>query len=127
MGPTDQERRRRRSRDVALALRYQLDACRGTADMEALVVADEDGLCLAGSGPVETCHEVAAVLPFLGGRRGDFQGTVLSGHGGMRVMVKTLKFGASELYVCAVGGAEERRTGELERSVVGVSRILAAA
>ncbi|MBI2892375.1 MAG: hypothetical protein HYY06_02405 [Deltaproteobacteria bacterium] len=127
MSPDGKERRRRRTLDVALALRYQLDACRGTADMEALVVADEDGLCLAASGPAETCHEVAAVLPFLGGRRGDFRGTVLSARGGMRVLVRTVEFGASELYVCAVGGTEERRAGELERSVLGVSRILAAA
>src|SRR5690349_20750678 len=86
------ERRRRRARDVALALRYQLDACRGLGGMDALVVADQDGLCLAGSGPSETCHEIAAVLPFLGGRRGDFQGTVLSAKGGMRVMVRTVQF-----------------------------------
>lgn len=120
------DRRRRRANDVALALRYQLDACRGDAEMEALVVADEDGLCLAASGPLETCHEVAAVLPFLGRRRREFQGTVLSAKGGLRVMVRAFDFGGQELYACAIGGADERRADGLARSVAGVARILAA-
>ena len=120
------DRRRRRANDVALALRYQLDACRGESAMEALVVADEDGLCLAASGPLETCHEVAAVLPFLGRRRKHFQGTVLSAKGGLRVLVQAFDFGGQELYACAIGGDERRRGADLERSVAGVTRILAA-
>jgi len=119
------DRRRRRATDVALALRYQLDACRGPSAMEGLVVADEDGLCLAASGPLETCHEVAAVLPFLG-RRKHFQGTVLSAKGGLRVLVRAFDFGGQELYACAIGGDERRRAADLDRSVAGVTRILAA-
>ena len=121
-----QDRRRKRANDVALALRYQLDSCRDQAGMDALVVADEDGLCLAASGPLETCHEVAAVLPFLGRKRRDFQGTVLSGRGGLRVLVRSFDFGGQELYCCAIGGREEHRAEELDRSVNGVTRILAA-
>ena len=120
------DRRRRRASDVALALRYQLDACRTEGALEALIVADEDGLCLAASGPAETCHEVAAVLPFLGRRRPRFQGTVLSARGGLRILVRAFQFGAQELYCCAVGGDESVRDQELDRSVAGVTRILAA-
>jgi hypothetical protein len=122
----DRDRRRKRANDVALALRYQLDACRSQAEMEALVLADEDGLCLAASGPLETCHEVAAVLPFLGRRRRNFSGTVLSARGGLRVLVRAFDFGGQELYACAIGGDEAQRSEELERSVTGVTRILAA-
>jgi hypothetical protein len=120
------DRRRKRANDVALALRYQLDTCRGQAAMDALVVADEDGLCLAASGPLDTCHEVAAVLPFLGPRRHAFQGTVPSTKGGLQVLVQAFQFGGQELYACAIGGREEHRARELDRSVAGVSRILAA-
>jgi hypothetical protein len=120
------DRRRKRAGDVALALRYQLDACRDGADLEAMVVADEDGLCLAASGPVDTCHEVAAVLPFLGRTQKEFEGTVLSERGGLRVHVRAFAFGGQELYACAIGGREDRRAQELERSVTGVARILAA-
>ncbi len=120
------DRRLKRASDVALALRYQLDACRTDGRMQAMVLADEDGLCLAASGPLETCHEVAAVLPFLGRRRRDFQGTVLSAKGGLRVLVRAFDFGGQELYACAIGGDEVQRAAELDRSVTGVTRILAA-
>lgn len=122
----ERDRRRKRASDVALALRYQLDASRSLVHMEALVVADEDGLCLAASGPLDTCHEVAAVLPFLGRRRPTFQGTVLSAKGGLRVLVRAFDFGGQSLYACAIGGDESQRAAELERSVTGVTRILAA-
>jgi hypothetical protein len=122
------DRRNKRADDVALALRYQLDACRSEGEMDAMVLADEDGLCLAASGPVDTCHEVAAVLPFLGRRRRDFAGTVLSAKGGLRILVRAFDFGGQELYACAIGGDEtdEARQVELDRSVSGVARILAA-
>jgi hypothetical protein len=120
------DRRRRRANDVALALRYQLDACRGEAEMDAPVVADDDGLCLAASGPLQTCHEVAAVLPFLGRHRRDFSGTVLCAKGGLRVMMRAFDFGGQELYACAIGGIDERRADGLSRSVAGITRILAA-
>jgi hypothetical protein len=125
--PHTPDRRRRRSRDVSEALRNQLDACREDAALEAMVLADEDGLCLAAAGPGQTCGELAATVPLLGRKAGDFQGVLLSDRGGKQMMVQRFRIDASELYLCAIGGDDDQRARQIARSMCGVSRILRAA
>src|SRR5438105_2035085 len=60
------ERRLRRTSEVSRALLYQLEACRASAGLEAVVVSDDAGLCLASAGEPATCEEVAARMPILG-------------------------------------------------------------
>ncbi len=117
------DRRRRRSEDASLALRYQLDAIRSAAGSEAVLVADDMGLCLASSGERVLCEELAAWLPLLGSL--DVLGP---GHDvealGRPIAVRRVQIEQVRLYVCAVGRQSE---GPLDVSAAGVARILDAA
>ena len=120
------ERRRRRADLVTQALHFQLDACCKDGRIEAMVVADGDGLPLAQSGDTYACEEVAARMVLVGSRIKEFNGTLLeSGH---RWNVQMVKFevDGSELLVCAVGGTPEARRRQIERGAAGARRILAA-
>jgi hypothetical protein len=121
-----QERRHRRTTDVMEALHYQLDACRDDADLSAMVVADEYGLCLASSGLSNTCYEIAARLPILARKAGDFEGVLLGASGGVPVAVKRIQVDGTELIACAVGGNQAKHSAELRRAEMGIRRILAA-
>jgi hypothetical protein len=125
-GTRTQERRRRRTNDVMEALHLQLDACREDAELEAMVVADDLGMLLASSGMPSMCYEVAARLPILARKAGDFSGVLLGASGGVPVGVKRIKLGDSELIACALGGQQDRHGEQLRRAEQGVKRILAA-
>ncbi len=121
------ERRHNRSDDTNIALRYQLEACLSEGDLEAILFADDAGLCVAGAGPAETLDEIAARLPILGrGRNLDrFRGTLVDAERAVSVVIKQFKLGASTLYACAVGRADERGEILVARSIGGASRLLA--
>jgi hypothetical protein len=63
------ERRTRRSERADQALYFQLEHVRGEAQLDALVLATEDGLPVAHSGEDELCEELAALAPFLSSER----------------------------------------------------------
>ena len=118
------ERRRRRGSTTTESLRYQLDACCQDGRLEAMVLADEDGLLLASSG--ESCEAVAAKMAILGCRIREFTGTLLEhGHRWDVQMIK-VPIEGSELLVCAVGGSVEQRKRQIARGAEGAARILAA-
>src|SRR3954469_11530944 len=71
------ERRLRRAATTTQALQYQLDQCCRDGDMEAMVVADRDGLPLAAAGDSYACDEVAARMVLVGPRISAFDGTLL--------------------------------------------------
>ncbi|MSP15130.1 MAG: hypothetical protein EXR73_00725 [Myxococcales bacterium] len=120
------ERRGRRSTDVLVALRYQLETCREEAELLALVISDEHGICLASAGAADTCEEMAARLPMLA-RRGEHTSNMPLGFEGSELPVALRRFEheGSPLYVCAVGDAADQAGVQLERSLRGVTRILA--
>ena len=120
-------RRQRRSDDVLIAMTYQLEACRQEAELEAMIVSDENGLCVVSSGKPETCEELAARLPIIGRNAPDFGGILLSGNGGLKMVVKTFTFAGTSLYACALGKPHARLETTLARGIKGVTRILAAA
>lgn len=124
-----QERRRRRasiSTDGAtLALRYQLLACCEDGGIEAMVVADGDGLPLASSGDTLACDEVAAKMVVVGRRIKQFDGTLLGGGTKYDVQMVKVEVEGTELLVCAVGGTPEARKRQIARSAEGALRILA--
>lgn len=119
------ERRRRRANTTTQALRYQLAACCEDGRIEAMVVADGDGLPLASSGDTYACDEVAARMVLVGPRIKEFNGTLLGQ--GQRWDVQMLKVDVdgSELLVCAVGGTAEARKRQIKRGAEGALRILA--
>lgn len=120
------ERRVRRAETVTLALTYQLDECCRDGQIEAMVVANEDGLPLAAAGDVYACDEVAARMVLVGPRISSFDGTLLGGGQCWNVQMTKVHIDGSELLVCAVGGTPAQRTRQIARGAAGALRILAA-
>jgi hypothetical protein len=118
------ERRHRRGSTVTESLRYQLEACCKDGRLEAMVVADGDGLPLAVSG--DASDEVAAKMAVIGSRIREFNGTLLEA--GQKWDVQMIKFAVEggELLMCAVGGSVEQRKRQITRGAEGAARILAA-
>jgi hypothetical protein len=120
------ERRRRRANTATQALRYQLAACCEEGRIEAMVVADGDGLPLASSGDTYACDEVAARMVLVGTRIKEFNGTLLSPGHRWDVQMMKVEVDGSELLVCAVGGTADARRRQIVRGAEGALRILAA-
>ena len=121
------ERRRRRAKTVTLALSYQLDDCCKDGSIQAMVVADGDGLPLAAAGDVYACDEVAARMVLVGPRIREFSGTLLDGGARWDVQMQKVEVDGTDLLVCAVGGTAEQRSKQIKRGAAGAVRILAAA
>jgi hypothetical protein len=121
------ERRRRRAQTTTLALRYQLDDCCRDGGIEAMVVADGDGLPLAAAGDAYACDEVAGRMVLIGPRIRSFDGTLFGGGGRWDVQMTKVEVEGSEVLVCAVGGSAEQRTRQIARTAEGALRILTAA
>lgn len=121
-------RRLRRSADPTLALTYQLAACCDDGNIEAMVVADGDGVPLASAGDDFACDYVAARMVRVGPRIRDFHGTLLGEGGHWDVQMRKLDLGtAGEVVVCAIGGTAADRQRQIQRSLDGAARILAGA
>jgi hypothetical protein len=121
------ERRRRRATMITKALNYQLDACCRAGSIQAMVVADVDGLALAAAGDSDACDEVAARAVLIGTRTREFKGTLLGAGGRWDIQTKRVVVDGSELLVCAVGGTPAQRKKQIARGAKGALRILAAA
>jgi hypothetical protein len=120
------DRRRHRSADATVALRYQLEACRAEGRLDAVLLADEDGLCLAHAGSAEAAGEIAAQAPILGRKTDRFRGVLLAQGSGTEVVVKRFDVAGTRMYACAVGRADDRSETLVQRSIGGASRILGA-
>jgi hypothetical protein len=120
------ERRRHRATSITLALTYQLDACCKDGSIQAMVVADGDGLQLAASGDAYACDEVAARMVLAAPRIRSFDGTLLGGGQRWDVQMTKVSVDGSELLVCAVGGSPAQRKRQIARGAAGAMRILAA-
>ena len=120
------ERRRRRTSMVTQALTYQLEACCQDGKIQAMVVADGDGLPLASSGDTYACDEVAARMVIVGQRIREFHGTLIGAGHLWQVQMQKVDIEGSELLVCAVGGTPEARRKQIARGAEGARRILAA-
>lgn len=120
------ERRRRRAQTLTLALSYQLDDCCRDGGIQAMVIADGDGLPLAAAGDAYACDEVAARMVLVGPRIRSFDGTLLGGGSHWDVQMTKVDVDGSELLVCAVGGSPDQRRRQIARGAAGAMRILAA-
>ena len=119
------ERRRFRSSNPTLALTYQLDVARRAADADAMVLSDEHGMCVAQAGDADSCWEVAARLPILSRKAGDFEGVLLDAGRQIMVAMRRVMVSGTELYLAILGATESRVTPVMDRSAAGVARILA--
>jgi hypothetical protein len=119
------ERRRRRADTVTKALTYQLDDCCRDGGIQAMVVADGDGLPLAAAGDVYACDEVAARMVLVGPKIRTFDGTLLGQGARWDVQMTKVAIDGSELLVCAVGGTADARKKQIARGAAGALRILA--
>lgn len=108
------ERRQQRSGNTGEALQLLLEACRVRAGLQALVVADHDGLLVSSS---KTCaldpNYVAAHLP-----RTYWRERVPSLH------AMTLKVGDMRLFFGAVGDVGDDWAREVLHAMRGTKRIL---
>jgi hypothetical protein len=120
------ERRHRRAETATEALRYQLAACCEEGRIQAMVVADGDGLPLASSGDTFACDEVAARMVLAGRRIKTFDGVLLGSGCKWDVQMVKVEVEGSELLVCAVGGSAASRSKQIKRGAEGALRILAA-
>lgn len=116
------ERRARRSEHRDLALRYQLEHLRDQARLEALVLADDQGLPLAESGDSAVCAELAAIAPLMIRTLGMPMPPLLRG---ADVAVRTIRVHGQALHLASVGGTVAR-DALLSTSMRGVERILAS-
>ena len=116
------DRRTRRSEQRSIALRFQIEHVKDQAKLEALVLADEQGLPLAEAGDTAVCAELAAIAPLIGRTMGMPLPPLLRG---ADVAVRSVRIHGQPLYLASVGGTVAR-DALLATSVRGVERILAA-
>jgi hypothetical protein len=122
------ERRRKRSDDPLVALHYQLAHARSEGRVEAMVVADDAGLVVAGAGSWAACEELAAYAPLLAQGQWSEPGAVdRTRLAALReqVDVQAVDVDGQRMLLCARGGSL-RRTA-IARAAQGVARILSAA
>jgi hypothetical protein len=124
MTPMPVERRRRRTADTLLALRYQLEVCRSDGALQALMISDEDGLPMVQVGAADALGEIAANLPILERRSNAFEGVVLSPRGAPEITVRKFHVDDGHLFVCAVGGRRHSAATLVARTIRGAQRIL---
>jgi predicted regulator of Ras-like GTPase activity (Roadblock/LC7/MglB family) len=120
------ERRRQRTNVITEALTYQLRACCEDGGMQAMVVADNEGLPLATSGDTEACEELAARMALIAARTSGFSGTLLGAGERWDVDMTKVSVHGSHLLVCAVGGNAAERQRQIARGASGTLRILGA-
>jgi hypothetical protein len=125
-----EERRQKRSDDPLVALHYQLAHARQEGRLDAMVVADDAGIMVAGAGAWALCEELAAYAPLLA--RGRWCEPGLGGDGDGRVAelrtdvdVQPVTVDGQTLLLCASGGW--MRAMSVEKAVGGVARILGKA
>jgi hypothetical protein len=118
------ERRRRRSDDPQVALAYQLETCHQQGGLEAMVLADEDGFCIAASGDPDTCAEIAARLGMMGHKTEQFNGVLLGPDRRWDIDMRRFDIDGADLFMCAVGGPARAATDCVGRSIDGAVRIL---
>ena len=114
------ERRLRRSEDPYSALCLQLEQIRAEGELDAMVVAIDNGLLIAGAGERSVCEALGAVAPLISSP--SFNGPVPGALVGQSIDVRSISLEGETVYVASVG----RSTSDewMKRSIGGVRRIL---
>ena len=124
------ERRGPGRHQTLTALGELLDSVRREGDFEAVAVADQTGILVAGAGAFSTCEEIAALAPLALGAANDTIPTridVMS----RRMQVRRLVLDGVEVLLCGHGGGgQSGQSGQssegqsLARAAAGCARIL---
>lgn len=115
------DRRTRRSDDLAMALRYLLASQRDRAGLTHILLATTEGMLLAWDGPREECEEIAAYAPFIA--RGE--GFSLDPRRLVGLSVHPFRVRNDDLYLVLRGdGPADRFAFVLLAAIEGVARIL---
>ncbi len=123
-----EDRRRKRSEDPLVALHYQLAHARHEGRLEAIVVADDAGVVVAGAGAWATCEELAAYAPLLAQGVWTEPGLQDLGRDSRvaelrtEVDVQPVDIEGQRVLLCARGGW--MRALAMEKAAEGVARIL---
>jgi len=114
------ERRTRRSQDPYRALCLQLEHSRLQGELDALVLAIDNGLLIAGAGERSVCEALGAVAPLMSSP--SFTGRLPGALEGQSVDVRAVSLDGETVYIASVG----RRGGDvwLQQSISAVRRIL---
>ena len=116
------DRRTRRSEDPYRALCFQLEHARALGELEAVVMAIDNGLLVASAGDDSVCEALGAVAPLL--TSASFDGSLSRALDGIgpSIDVRSFSLGEETVYVASVG----RFAGDvwLQRSIDGARRIL---
>jgi hypothetical protein len=122
-----EDRRRRRSDDPLVALQYHLTGTRHDGSLDAIVVADDSGVVVAGAGLWPACEEMAAYAPLL--VRGAWSEPGRD-HGCRLAELRTevdvhpVDVDGQTVLLCARGGSTAGAA--IEKAKAGVARILRA-
>lgn len=114
------DRRLRRSQDPYRALCLQLEHVREEAELDAMVVAIDNGLLVAGAGERSVCEALGAVAPLLDSPA--FDGPIPGSLVGQRIDVRSISLEGQTVYLASVGRSVN--DDGMNRSIGGVRRIL---
>jgi hypothetical protein len=114
------ERRIRRSQDPYRALCLQLERSRSDGQLDAVVIAIDNGLLVAGAGERSVCEALGAVAPLMSSS--SFSGRLPGALEGQSVDVREVSLDGETVYVASVGRGEG--DAWLKQSINGVRRIL---
>jgi hypothetical protein len=114
------ERRTRRSQDPYRALCLQLEHSRARGQLDAVVVAIDNGLLVAGAGERSVCEALGAVAPLMSSP--SFTGRLPGALEGQSVDVREVSLDGETVYIASVG--RRSRDACLDQSISGVRRIL---
>jgi hypothetical protein len=118
------ERRRNRSNDLAVALGLQLHYSVLRAHFKSLVLSEELGLLVAAAGQRDDLEELAALAPLLAGNQRYWQGVVKIEAGNERITVARVETPFGTFFLSGVAGQASAILSELLQSGEGVARIV---
>lgn len=125
-----QERRRQRSNRPGEAIQLLLDHTLRTFDLDAIALADEDGLVVSRAGDAMACDAVAAYAPLMRSGRVTHD-QIRASLASMLPEVSACTFNQRQvagtlapLHVCGIGVASTNVQRGLDHARVSVERIL---
>lgn len=125
------ERRRRRSERSTEALLFLFQSVLSTYKLDAIVLADHDGLVIQSSGDPAACDLIAAYAPLVSQKAIPLEQVQFSisqtipAMSPCSVAHRPLGGVASLLHVCAIGTARNNLNAALQHSTRSIERILA--
>lgn len=114
------ERRRRRSQDPYRALCLQLEHARSCGELDAVVVATDNGLVVAGAGERSVCEALGAIAPLVASPA--FDGRIPGALVGQSIGVRPLHVDGETIYIASAGRTDGSTW--IQSSIHGVCRIL---